>query len=155
MNECPLKRDHLIKEVSSSNHQISEDMLVFRGVMFSLPDFAAGWNMRLWRGRCTYVHTSWGVSKCMNFLHISWSFGVPEETAIQIWLKKKSWKTGDWKTTFLFFRLYLFFRFFNDKLSISVVLGWCYRNSASTVVSAQKPFAAWCRPAHFHELFAL
>ena len=31
MNECPLKRNHFKKEMSSSSHQFSWDMLVFRG----------------------------------------------------------------------------------------------------------------------------
>ncbi len=30
INECPLKRDHFKKQMSSSNHQFSGDMLVFR-----------------------------------------------------------------------------------------------------------------------------
>ena len=28
---CPLKRDHFLKEISSSNHHFSGDVLVFRG----------------------------------------------------------------------------------------------------------------------------
>ena len=35
MNECPVKRDHFKKDISSSNHQFSGDILVSGGVALS------------------------------------------------------------------------------------------------------------------------